>query len=433
VEPAPHDARPTCAIATLGCKVNQYESQAIRELMAAAGYRMVPVGQRADVTIVNTCAVTQVAARKSRQRLYEAMRANPSGRLVATGCLVESDEAHVLASRALLVPRRFAVRLPEILRTGRIPDAPASIFDLRISTFAGHARAFLKIQDGCDSCCAYCIVPRLRGPVVSRPLPDILAEACRLTARGYRELVLTGIHLGAYGRDAPGGPVLEDVVEALLGVTGIERLRLSSIEPNEVSERLLALMGGSGRLCPHLHLPLQSGDDDVLRVMNRRYTATQYLAMVARIKEAVPLVSLTTDILVGFPGESEAAFQRTLAVCRTVGFSRMHVFPFSPRPGTVAANLPGRVPPPVIRRRLHEAEATARGLALTYKRQFVGSVVEPLVENCARGGSEGELSGYTERYLRVVFTGERGLMGRVVRVRATHADYDALRGTLLTS
>ena len=424
-----HDGRP-CSLVTLGCKVNQYETQAIRERFEAAGWRIVPFGEPAEATVVNSCAVTARAARKCRRRAYRAARLNPNGKLVVTGCLVEAgrEELRDLPETAILVPKRLAARIPEILRTGTVPRADGSVFDLAISRFDGHTRAFLKVQDGCDAFCSYCIVPHVRGRVTSRPLPEAVAEARRLVDAGFREIVLTGIHLGSYGHDLSAAVELADVVAAVLAIEELPRLRLSSIEPNEVDDRLLGLLRENDRLAPQLHIPLQSGDDAVLRAMNRQYAAADYLDTVARIREAIPGISLTSDVLVGFPGETEAQFRNTLDACRRAGFSRIHVFSFSPRPGTKAATMPNPVPAGVIRRRAHQAEAVATELALAFKEEFVGRTVHPLVEE--RRDQSGLLRGYTEHYLRTLIDGPDNLMGEIVPVQVTSAEAEALRGRL---
>ena len=419
--------RPTFSIVTLGCKVNQYDGQAIRESLSRAGYREVAFGLPCDVSIINTCTVTAQARRKSHKHIYQAARTNPHSAVLVTGCLaeVEPDKIAAIPGVTRAVPRSLAGSLPEILRGEGVEHG--SVFDLRISSFAEHTRAFLKVQDGCDGSCAYCIVPRARGPARSRDLQDARSEAERLIASGFREIVLCGIHLGAYGKDLDWRVRLEDLIEAFLPLAGLERLRLSSIEVNEVTDRLIGLMVQEPRLCPHLHIPLQSGDDFILRAMNRRYTAAEYLVTIERVRARVENPSFTTDVLAGFPGESEEQFEKTLLLCRAVGFSRMHVFPFSARPGTPAATLRGRVRDCAIRQRDARAREVAQELALEYKKQFVGKRVSPLVEH-QRDGRSGKLCGRTERYLQVIFDGPDNLMGRIVPVRAAHATPEALHG-----
>ncbi len=435
-----HDAARPCSLVTLGCKVNQYETQAIRERLEAAGWRIVPFGAPAEATVVNSCAVTARAARKCRRLAHRAARLNPNGKVVVTGCIVEAEreELRDLPETTILVPKRLAASIPDALRTGMAPDASdapdtpgepntaGSVFDLAISRFDGHTRAFLKVQDGCDAFCSYCIVPHLRGRPASRPPADAVSEARRLVNAGFSEIVLTGIHLGSYGHDLSTAVGLPDIVAAVLAIEELPRLRLSSIEPNEVDDRLLGLLRENDRLAPHLHIPLQSGDDDVLRAMNRRYTATDYLDTIARVRKTMPGMSLTSDVLVGFPGETEAQFRNTLDLCCRAGFSRIHVFPFSSRPGTKAAEMPNHMPPDVIRRRAHEAEIVARELALVFKERFIGRTVHPLVEE--RRDRSGLLRGYTEHYLCTLLDGPDELMGSIVPVHVASADAEALRG-----
>ena len=277
-------------------------------------------------------------------------------------------------------------------------DTNPSIFDLSISRFDRHTRAFIKVEDGCDLNCSFCIIPSVRGKAVSRPMDSTLEEARRLVDRGYREIVLTGVHLGHYGRDLKGRSLLPELSEKLLSIKGLDRLRLSSIEANEISDPLLDLMAAEPRFCPHLHLPLQSGDDDVLQAMRRRYNTTQFLDACERTAARVADPGLTTDVIVGFPGETEDQFQNTLDLCRRVGFSRIHVFPYSRRRGTDAAlmpDLPGRVK----KARLRRLEALAAELTATFANRFVGRDVKVLIEN---------QGGYTERYLKARVAGEPG-------------------------
>ena len=434
------DKAATCTLITFGCKVNQYESQALREMLLAAGWREAAAasGTPCDVAVVNTCTVTAAARRKS----LRAVRKAEARRVVVTGCLAETEPElfAAMGDRVIVLPKAHAAQIVRRLcgdasapRTAN-GATPPSVFDLRIAGFEGHSRAFLKVQDGCDAGCAYCIVPRARGRPVSRPRDEVRREAERLAASGFREIVLCGVHLGAYGRDLSAAASLEDLVEDLLSLAGVQRLRLSSIEVNEVSDRLIALMASAPALCPHLHVPLQSGDDAVLRAMGRRYTVEEFLRVLERVQERVACPSFTTDVMVGFPGESRGAFENTLRACRRAGFSRIHVFPFSARPGTPAARRGGRVPSAEVRTREREVQALARDLAGEYKQRFVGSVVHPLVEH-RRDAATGLLCGYTERYVRAVFTasgvgrsGPCALMGRIVPVFVASAGHDSVRG-----
>lgn len=417
-----------CSFATLGCKVNQYETQALREILLGAGYLEVPFGQPCDVCVINTCAVTGGASRKSRKHIYRAIRANPGAVVAVTGCLAEVDKAEIetIPGVSRVISKAEA---GDILRVLGESDSGHGAFE--ISQFGGHTRAFLKIQDGCEAFCSYCIIPYARGRLRSRNREEIRREAKRLVAAGHREIVLTGIHLGLYGAERDDSDRLEDVVEDLLAMDGLERLRLSSIEMREVNDRLLDLIVGHEKLCPHLHIPLQSGDDDILRAMNRGYTSAEFLAALDRIRARVDNPSLTSDVMVGFPGESDEQFRNTLSVCRLAGFSRLHVFRFSPRDGTRAAEMPGRIPERIAKEREAETERLGDELALEYKRGFVGRAARPLVEH-DRDRESGSLCGYTERYLKVIFDGGDALAGAIVNVSIERCEASAMYGRLLS-
>ena len=419
---------PTFALSNHGCKVNQYDGQIMRERMAALGWREVPFRDRADVYVVNTCTVTARADEKGRKEARRAVRRNPGARVIVTGCGAVSDPRRfaAIAGVSAVLTREQMVQVEEFLCQGRTP-APGDAFGRGISRFAGHTRGFLRIQDGCDACCAYCLVPRVRGPSRSRPLRSIREEAQRLADAGHIEIVLTGIHVGRYRAPAGDGAALADVARAVLETPEVQRLRISSIEALEVSGALLELAAGEPRFCPYFHLPLQSGDDATLSAMRREYTSGAYLERVGKIRAQLERPSIGTDVMVGFPGETETRFARTLAVCRAAGFSRIHIFPFSLRPGTPAAALPDRIPAPVIRERVARLKALADELALDYKRQFLGATVRPLVEH-RRDRVSGRLAGWSARYLRTEFEGGDELMGRIVPVRVRQATARRLLG-----
>lgn len=397
----------TCAFITLGCKVNQYDTQVLREALARKGYCEVSPGHPAELYIVNTCAVTSTSEKKSRQEVSKVIRRNPAAEVVVTGCYARADSETLLHIKGV---KQVIVRAQDLEPLQGEEDP----LQRGISHFQGHSRAFLKIQDGCEAACSYCIIPTLRGRVRSRGVEDILEEARRLVANGYGEIVLTGVHLGAYGRDLRVDDALVGVVKALHTIEGLHRIRLSSLEATEVSEGLIELAASTDKLCPHFHLPLQSGDDYVLKMMNRRYTVREYLGVVDKIKRKVPLPSFSTDVIVGFPGERAEHFGNTLKVCQEVGFSRMHIFPFSPRRGTPAFRISGRCTPQEVKGRRGELEALARDLALEYKENFLGKEIEVLVEESL---SPGAYSGYSERYIKAHFPGSDGLIGKMVKVR----------------
>ncbi|MCX7935348.1 MAG: tRNA (N(6)-L-threonylcarbamoyladenosine(37)-C(2))-methylthiotransferase MtaB, partial [Planctomycetota bacterium] len=396
-------------IYTLGCKTNQYESQGMREALVAAGLSEVQPGARADLAVVNTCAVTSHAEASSRRHLRKALRS--AERIALTGCAVDLGRPWTLdlSPRVIRIGNRDKHRLAAALglenASGRASDFP---FSLR--GFAGHRRAFIKIQDGCAGGCSYCVVPLARGAPRSRPLSEILEEGRQLIANGYRELVLTGINIGAYR--GPGGEGLAAVVSGLAALPGLYRLRLGSVEPQMVDDALLASMRHPA-VCPHLHLPLQSGDDAILRAMGRPYSAAEFMAAVERIRQALDQPALTADVIVGFPGEGEREFANTLAICEAAGFSRLHVFRFSPRPGTAAALLPRPEPPARIAERERQLLGLAQKAAAAFARQWLGREVEVYVESWRQGTGRG----YTDRYVRVAFPCSPDAVGRMVRLR----------------
>jgi len=416
----------TFTIHTLGCKVNQHEGQGIRERLIGMGMREVDLDAGPDVAVINTCTVTARADRKCRQEVRRAVRANPEATVIVTGCsaVTDADAFREIPGVTHVLTKDQIGSLDAVLQGG--PAVSGDVFDLCISSFEGHTRAFMKIQDGCNAFCSYCIVPLARGRVRSRDLAQIGEEAQRLVDHGHKEIVLTGIHLGLYGADLD-GVKLVDAVRETLGVSGLERLRLSSIEATEVSDELLDLFDQDARLCPHFHLPLQSGDHDVLRAMNRRYTPVEFLGAVARIRARLARPAITTDVMIGFPGETDAQFANTLRICRSAAFSRMHVFPFSPRPGTPAADMTPRVADATVRERETRALELAREMALQYKQGFEGDVVRPLIEG-RRDRKTGLLTGLTERYLSVRFAGPDALMNRIAPVRVIGSTPETLKG-----
>ena len=407
----------TFAFVTFGCKVNQYESQALRERFSRRGLVEVDPDGGADLFVINTCTVTETASTEARRTVRRLARRFPFSEITVTGCAADSHKEEFLGLPGV---RRVATHgekasLCDDPRLAPADTAP-SIFDLTISRFDRHTRAFLKVEDGCDLNCSFCIIPKVRGTAVSRPLGSAVDEARRLVANGYKEIVLTGVHLGSYGKDLAERSLLPDLVDRLLGVDGLERLRLSSIEANEISDALIDLMAAEPRFCPHLHLPLQSGDDEVLRAMRRRYNSRQYLAACDRVSERVPDPSFTADVIVGFPGETEERFENTIDVCRRVGFSRIHIFPYSRRRGTDAAGM-ADLPSRVKKERLHRLERLAAELTDRYARRFLGREVEVLLEGDG---------GYTERYLKARVD---GAPNTIVRARVERVEHGEIHGT----
>lgn len=400
------------AFITFGCKVSQYETQALREAFAQRGYAATAAEHEADLFVINTCTVTETAYKEAERLVRRLHRKNPAAEFAVTGCAADSHRERFLGMPGVrrVVTHDEKSALPLLVEDPRLTaeDLKPSIFDLRISRFEGHARAFLKLQDGCDLNCSFCIIPRVRGPNVSRPIEEALEEARRLAANGHKEIVLTGVHTGSFGKDLYGRSAIPELVERMLKLPGLARVRLSSLEVNEIDDELLDVMAANlERFCPHFHLPLQSGDDGVLRAMRRRYNSGQYLRAIDRIAARIPEPSFTTDVIVGFPTETDEAFETTVAFCERVGFSRIHIFPYSRRSGTDAATLPDH-PDAVKKARLRRLEGAAAGLTRRYAERFIGRDVDVLVEEGGRG--------YTERYLHAKV---EGAPNTLVRARAT--------------
>jgi len=386
-------------IATLGCKVNAYDSATMADRLRAAGCEMVAAGAPADVVIVNSCTVTDAADAESRRLARRARREHPAARVILTGCYAQTRPAEAAGEPAVDHARR---------------ERAVSTFGAR--TFAGQTRAFLKVQEGCDLFCTFCIIPMARGASRSLPPRDVLAEVAALARAGFEEVVLTGVHLGGYGQDLTPPVDLVWLVAALAEQGLVPRLRLSSIDPHEVTEPLVRLLARATALCPHLHVPLQAGDDTVLRRMRRRYDAALARERLAMIRELLPEAAIGTDLIAGFPGEDEAAFERTLAFVEESPFSYLHVFPYSLRSGTTAARLDGRNPPTTIAARARRLRATGERKRAAFARRFDGAEAEVLVET-RRDPETGALRGYTRNYLRARLEGPDAWRGRRLRAR----------------
>lgn len=399
---------PTVGIHTLGCKVNQYESAALAADLRARGLDAVEGRRRADLLVVNTCSVTAVADAKGRKLIRRLAADNPGAPLIVTGCYAELQAAELRAVPGVtaVVGNAAKPTLPDLLLELAHDGARAPLPALR-----RRCRAFLKVQDGCDNYCAYCTVPFARPTMASRPLPEAVAELRGLVAAGVQEVVLCGIRLGAYGHNGQGLPHLLRALAA----TGVPRLRLSSLEPWDVGPALVETIGTLDSVCPQLHLPAQSGDDAILACMGRRNTADDYLRLVAGLRRARPGLMVSTDLLVGFPGETEQAFERTIELAWAAAFGRLHVFSYSPRPGTRAAALPDQVPPEVKRHRSRRLRAVGDELARAFAAAHVGVSAPVLVESYRAGSCRG----YTPDYLPVTFPGRPADCGRVLPVEIT--------------
>lgn len=411
------------AISTLGCKVNQYDSAAIETVLRREGCEIVDFGSVADVYIVNSCTVTDRADAESRQLARRARRWNPRANVVMTGCF-----AQISPARAAIPEVDHVVglnRLPDVLRAVRGElDQGIYVDDLRAArrvrtigaeSFSGLTRAFLKVQEGCDLFCSFCIVPFARGAGRSLPPRQVLAQLELLIERGFQEVVLTGVHLGGYGADLTPRLELSDLVEMLVERGGIPRLRLSSIDPPELTPRLLRLLRQSPLLCPHVHIPIQSADDSVLAAMRRKYDSAFVADLVQRIREELPSAAIGTDLIAGFPGESESAFEGGMDLLARLPFTYFHVFPYSKRTGTTAAKRSDHLPQAVVRQRAARLRRLGESKRLHFAQRQVGEALAVLVEE--QRAHEGSCLGYSRNYQRVQFGGDQGWTNREVQVR----------------
>jgi threonylcarbamoyladenosine tRNA methylthiotransferase MtaB len=417
VEPAPKLR--TCRLVTLGCKVNQYETQYVQETLEANGYRAAAPGEPADLCLVNTCTVTGEADAKGRQLIRRLAQANPGAALVVMGCFVTRDPKTVArlpgVTRVITDKQRLAEELAEFGVVQMVSG---------ITRFDGHQRAFVKVQDGCLLNCSYCIIPHVRPTLRSRPVEEIVTEVQALVAGGCEEIVLTGIHLGHYGIDLSRGRPRQEwrrlwhLLDRLSELAGNFRIRLSSLEAAEARDDLVRAMARNPRVCPHLHLCLQSGSDRILAAMKRRYRSAGFLERCRRLRDALDQPAFTTDVIIGFPGETDADFDATCRVLRAAGFSRVHIFSYSRRAGTAAAELPDAVPPAVVARRRARLLELERELAGAYYRGLVGRCLDVLVEG-EDPERPGRALGTSCRYAPVSFEGYApALVGHRVRVRA---------------
>jgi threonylcarbamoyladenosine tRNA methylthiotransferase MtaB len=420
-------------VSSLGCKLNQSEMDTLAGQLTAAGHQVVTAPEESDLCVLNTCAVTHVAAQKTRQALRRLHRDNPSARLVVTGCYAELSPADLrdLPGVELVAGNQAKERLAALIGAAQPrldPQSPVS--NLESSGFSTRTRALVKIQDGCDNACTYCVIHVARGPQRSRPVAEILAEIQARLAAGHREVVLTGVHIGAYGRDEGAGePDLDlwGLVRRILAETDLPRLRLSSIEPWDLVPRVFPLWEDP-RLCRHLHLPLQSGSDAVLRRMGRRTTTGEFAALVEAARAAIPDLAVTTDVIAGFPGETEEEFAEGLAFVEVMGFARVHVFPYSVRSGTPAARMPDQVPAPVKKERARVLREVAAAGNLAFRQRFVGRTVGVLWESSVLGELGPLWSGLTDNYLRVQATSVEDLGNRETPVRLVALTEGGLRG-----
>lgn len=431
------------AFYTLGCKVNQADTASMENLFLRSGHQLVSFDGEADVYIINTCVVTNTGQRKSRQIIHRAIRKNPNALIVVTGCYPQTAAEEVKAIAGVdmiignqdraqivqLVEERLAHRQTDTLDAVHKLTASTAFEEMAAGDITDKTRAFLKIQEGCNQFCTYCIIPYARGPLRSRSLESIRTETQRLISAGFKEIVLIGIHLGCYGKENPDGPTLYDAVKTVLDVPGVQRLRLGSLESVEVEPRLLTLMQEDARFCRHLHLPLQSGCDKTLQAMNRPYTTAKFKTLLADIKTRVPDIAITTDVIVGFPGETEADFETTCKFAESCGFSKMHIFPFSARKGTPAEKFAGAVTEAVKKERADILGRIDETMHKAFLQAMVGQNAEVLFEQPA---GEDYFEGLTGNYQRVfVKSGGRNMGGEILPVKITAFDGEKLLGEII--
>lgn len=414
------------ALHNLGCKVNAYETEAMQHLLEEAGYEIVPFTQKADVYVINTCSVTNMADRKSRQMLHKAKKNNPDSIVVAAGCYVQTSEKEVLNDLSVDIVigndrKHDLVRLLEEYSLDSVNDTVDDINDgkhdfeeLFIDQTKEHTRAFIKVQDGCNQFCSYCIIPYARGRVRSRRFENVIAEVERLAANGFKEVVLTGIHLSSYGVDFEEATGLLELIQAVNAVKGIERIRLGSLEPKIVTEHFASELSKLDKICPHFHLSLQSGCDATLKRMNRKYTTKEYERGCELLRKYFVHPAITTDVIVGFPGETEEEFEQTKAYLEHIHFYEMHIFKYSKRKGTRAAVMPDQIDEQIKAARSEKLIALGHDMSKEFRKFYIGKNEEVLFEEKAVIGDKEYFVGYTKEYVKVAKKTAENLENQIV-------------------
>lgn len=417
------------ALHNLGCKVNAYETEAMQHLLEEAGYEIVPFTQKADVYVINTCSVTNMADRKSRQMLHKAKKNNPDSIVVAAGCYVQTSEKEVLNDLSVDIVigndrKHDLVRLLEEYSMDSVNDTVDDINDgkhdfeeLFIDQTKEHTRAFIKVQDGCNQFCSYCIIPYARGRVRSRRFENVIAEVERLAANGFKEVVLTGIHLSSYGVDFEEATGLLELIQAVNAVKGIERIRLGSLEPKIVTEHFASELSKLDKICPHFHLSLQSGCDATLKRMNRKYTTKEYERGCELLRKYFVHPAITTDVIVGFPGETEEEFEQTKAYLEHIHFYEMHIFKYSKRKGTRAAVMPDQIDEQIKAVRSEKLIALGHDMSKEFRKFYIGKNEEVLFEEKAVIGDKEYFVGYTKEYVKVAKETAENLENQIVSGR----------------
>lgn len=422
------------ALHNLGCKVNAYETEAMQELLEQNGYEIVPFQEGADIYIINTCTVTNMADRKSRQMIHRAKKMNPDAIVVAAGCYVQAQENSDKIDECIdiVIGNNKKQNLIEILEEYEQKRKEADgVFvqqevidinhtkeyeELHLTKTAEHTRAYIKVQDGCNQFCTYCIIPYMRGRVRSRRKEEVVEEVSALAANGYKEVVLTGIHLSSYGVDFEEKETLLSLIQAVHAIEGIERIRLGSLEPRIITEEFASALSALPKICPHFHLSLQSGCEETLKRMNRRYSAEEYFEKCMLLRKYFENPALTTDIIVGFPGETEEEFEESRAFVEKVNFYETHIFKYSKRQGTKAAVIPNQVPEPEKTKRSNTLLALDERNRKAYEEQFAGKETEILVEEQMEKDGKTYWIGHTKEYIRLAILSDENLSGRLLRV-----------------
>lgn len=432
----------TAKLITMGCKVNQYDTQSMRETLVRHGYAIADDTQSADLYLINTCTVTNAADQKARQAIRKAIRQNPNAKVLVTGCYADSDRKAIeqIPGVTIVFGNREKADFQTYLEKLH-DDVPLQInpvehdaireharFSSGVSNAGQRTRALIKVQDGCSAFCTYCIIPYVRGRMTSRPLYDITDEAHRIADSGIKEIVITGVHLGAYGQDTGRDKDIADIIEHIHDIDGIKRIRFSSIEPMYFPDILTERMSALPKCMPHFHIPIQAGSDKVLRDMRRRYSTAQFAMLVDNLRtHFTDDVGITTDIMVGFPDETDSDFKTSLKFVEKIGFSQLHVFRYSPRKGTPAATYPNQVPPEVSAKRSREMIELGNKLSESFRKSMLGKNKDVLVEE-GREGNNKQLAGFTDNYLRVLMDVPDSAVNKVLNVKLTNVNNEFIYG-----
>lgn len=434
----------TVAFHTLGCKVNSYETEAIWQLFQSNGYQRVDFEEdTADVYVINTCTVTNTGDKKSRQVIRRAIRRNPDAIIAVTGCYAQTSPKEIADIPGVDIVlgtqgREKLLDYVEQIKAERTPiNAVGNIMkardfeELDVPAFTDRTRASLKIQEGCNNFCTFCIIPWARGLMRSRKPESVIEQAKKLVAAGYLEIVLTGIHTGGYGEDLEDYNLAKLLVD-LHQVEGLKRIRISSIEASQITDEVISVIDGSEMICRHLHVPLQAGDDDVLKRMRRKYTIAEFKERIEKVRKALPGVAITTDVIVGFPGETEEQFMNGYNFIKEIGFAELHVFPYSMRTGTPAARMEDQIDEEIKKDRVAQLIKLNEELSTAYAKQFVGDVLEVIPERLYKEDpASGMLMGYSDNYLNLVFPGTEDMIGKVCKVRLDEPGVEYCQGTFV--